>query len=68
MISHFTSLPRLDRLVAASEKLVLEHNPDWSADDWSGHIPTRPTWSRNTFDMASFFYYDEPIPVTHESW
>jgi SAM-dependent methyltransferase len=68
MISHFTPLPRLDSLVAASEKLVLEHNPDWSAADWSGHVPTRPTWSRELFDMPCFFYYDEPIPFTHESW
>jgi len=68
MISHFTPLPRLDSFVAACEELVLKHNPDWSAADWSGHIPTHPTWSRDAFDMPCFFYYDEPIPFTHASW
>lgn len=68
MISYFTPLPRLDPLVAASEELALKHNPDWSAGDWSGHLPTRPDWSRPDFDMPCFFYYDEPIPFTQESW
>ena len=68
MVSHFTPLPRLDPLVAASEELVLEHNPDWSAADWPGYIPTHPAWSRDDFDMPCFFYYDEPIPFTQESW
>jgi SAM-dependent methyltransferase len=68
MISYFTPMPRLDPLVAATETLVLKHNPDWSAADWSGHIPTRPTWSRDALDMPCFFYYDEPIPFTQESW
>jgi hypothetical protein len=61
-------LPRLDPIVKATEELVLQHNPDWSAADWSGHMPTRPDWSRKDFDMPCFFYYDELIPFTHDSW
>ncbi len=68
MISYFTPLPRLDPLVAATEGLVLKHNPDWSAADWSGQIPIHPTWSREAFDMSCYFYYDEPIPFTQDSW
>jgi ubiquinone/menaquinone biosynthesis C-methylase UbiE len=64
LVSHFTMLPRLDPIVKATEELVLQHNPDWSAADWSGHMPTRPDWSRKDFDMPCFFYYDELIPFT----
>lgn len=68
MVSHFTFLPRLDPIARASEALVLEHNPDWSAADWHGRIPARPGWSRDHFDLRAMFYYDEPIAFTRESW
>jgi len=44
--SHFTWLPRRDRLAAASEALVLEHNPQWGAADYGGEVPAHPRWAR----------------------
>jgi ubiquinone/menaquinone biosynthesis C-methylase UbiE len=66
--SHFCWLPRADEVARASEALVLEFNPSWSAADWSGHIPPCPEWAEKIFDVRAMFYYDEPIPFTHESW
>lgn len=68
VMSHFTTLPRLDPIVRASEELVLRHNPDWSGADWPGYLPTRPDWSREHFDMPCSYYYDEGVPFTRESW
>jgi SAM-dependent methyltransferase len=66
--SHFSWLPRLDEVARASEQLVLKFNPKWSAADWSGRIPPCPDWAEKIFDVRAMFYFDEPIPFTHESW
>jgi ubiquinone/menaquinone biosynthesis C-methylase UbiE len=66
--SHFCWLPRQDEVAHASESLVLKFNPKWSAAGWSGHIPACPEWAEKIFDVRAMFYYDEPIPFTHESW
>jgi len=68
LVSHFSFMPRLDPIVAASERLVLEHNPDWGGADWSGHLAAEPDWSIDTFELIGFFAYDEQIPFTRESW
>ncbi len=39
VVSYFSFLPRLDRIVRASESLVLKHNPDWSGADWDRTLP-----------------------------
>ncbi len=68
VISHFSFLPRLDPIVAASEKLVLQFNPDWNGADWHGRVPAEPNWAKPYFDLTGFFVYDEGIPFTRESW
>ncbi|MEZ5559191.1 MAG: class I SAM-dependent methyltransferase [Pseudomonadales bacterium] len=68
MESQFSFLPRLDATVAASERLVLEFNPDWSGADWDGRIPARPGWSRQHFTLRAMYWYDEAIAFTRESW
>ena len=65
---HFSWLPRESEIARRSEALVLEHNPQWTAADWSGEISEVPEWSRGSFRVASFFWYDEEIPFTRESW
>jgi len=65
---HFSWLPRLDPVARASEQLVLAHNPDWSAADWSGEVPPEPGWASPGFQVATFFWYDEPVEFTRESW
>lgn len=66
--SHFCWLPREDKIAAASEDLILKHNPDWSAADWAGVIPDVPGWSKENYRVRETFYYDEPIPFTKETW
>lgn len=66
--SHFCWLPRLDAIARATEQLVLEFNPSWSAADFAGEIPNSPPWAKNHFDTRAMFYFDEDIPFTRESW
>lgn len=68
VISHFSWLPRLDRIAAASEKLVLKYNPQWSSADYAGDSPPLPRWAEGTFDVKAFYYYDEPIHFTRDTW
>ena len=66
--SHFSWLPRLDDIAKKSEALVLKHNPNWTAADWPGVIPSFPKWAEGQFDVKEFFQFDEPIHFTRESW
>lgn len=66
--SYFSWLPRKDQIASATESLILKHNPEWSAGDWNGDIPSCPEWSKPFFNMRAMFYYDEPVPFTRESW
>lgn len=68
LVSHFSFMPRLDPVVAASEALVLDHNPDWSGANWDGVLAAEPSWSRQAFELVGLFVYDEAIPFTRESW
>ena len=66
--SHFSYLPRRSAIAQASERLVLEYNPDWSGVDWDGRVPAHPRWSRDVFNVRAFFAYDEAIPFSRLSW
>jgi len=65
---HLCWLPLRDRIAAATERLVLEHNPDWCAAGWSGRIPALPSWAESAFDLVAMFTYDEPLTFTYEGW
>jgi SAM-dependent methyltransferase len=67
MVAHFSWLPRLDPVARASEALVLEFNPQWSAADWAGDVPPVPAWATG-LRLTGFFVYDAPIPFTRETW
>lgn len=66
--SHLCWLPREDRIAEASERLVLEFNPAWSAAGYEGRIPPVPAWAEGGFDLAAMFWYDEALPFTRETW
>lgn len=66
--SHFSWLPRVDPVARATEALVLQHNPAWSASDFSGEIPTAPAWTAGRFDVRAGFYFDEDVPFTIDTW
>jgi SAM-dependent methyltransferase len=67
MVGHFSWLPRLDPIARASEALVLRFNPQWSAADWTGDVPTVPGWAAG-LRLTGFFVYDAPIAFTRETW
>ena len=68
MLCHFCWLAREDAVARASEQLVLKHNPDWSASNWSGEIPEMPSSLVGQFDKVGGFVFDTPVPFTRESW
>jgi SAM-dependent methyltransferase len=68
LTSHFCWLPRQDAVAKASEQLVLQFNPNWTAADLSGDVPFIPKWSEDHFRLHAMFVFDEQIPFTWESW
>jgi SAM-dependent methyltransferase len=68
LTSHFSWLPRQDAVAKASEQLILQHNPKWTAADWSGEVPFIPKWAEDHFQLHAMFVFDEAIPFTWESW
>lgn len=68
MNSGFSWLPRADAIARRTEEVVLAHNPQWTTGDWSGEIPERPAWSVNDFRVRAWFFYDEAIPFTRDTW
>jgi SAM-dependent methyltransferase len=69
LTSHFSWLPRQDKIARASEQLVLRFNPNWSAGDWDGEIPAWPEWARESgLPVRTWFAYDEAVAFTREGW
>jgi SAM-dependent methyltransferase len=66
--SHFSWLPRLDPVAKASEALILKYNPQWSAADWSGEIPSRVEPVVPGLAQHALFWYDEAVAFTRETW
>lgn len=66
---HLCWLPREDAIARASEALVLQHNPNWTAGDWSGAVPEVPAWSREQgFRVVAKTVFDVRLPYTREGW
>ena len=68
MTSHIGWLPRQDLVAKRTEELVLQYNPDWTAGNLSGEVPSSPSWIKEDFRVMAYFVYQEAIPFTHESW
>jgi SAM-dependent methyltransferase len=66
--SHFSWLPRLDTIARETEALILKHNSQWTAADYTGVIPAFPAWAQADFRLRAMFYYDEAIPFTRDAW
>ena len=66
--SHFSWMPFLDPVAKSSEDLILKHNSKWSAHSYAGEIPIAHESLVDDFNVCGFFYYDEKIPFTHETW
>lgn len=66
--AHFSWMPFLDDIAKASEELILKYNPKWTAHSYKGEIPPMHGGLEKYFKLKGFFYYDEPIKFTRESW
>lgn len=67
-ISHFSWLPRVDRIAHATEALILKHNPEWSSSGWSGAVPPSFDFMHQQAVLRGMFFYDCEIPFTREQW
>jgi len=70
MIAHFDWLPLSGTAVAATEALILEHNPKWAP--MAGGNGLHPWWFAD-LEQAGFrdiesFTFDMTVPYTHEAW
>ena len=70
MIAHFDWLPLKGSTVAATEALILEHNPKWAP--MAGGNGLNPWWFAD-LEQAGFrdiesFTFDMAVPYTHEAW
>ena len=68
VIAFFQWLPLEDPISGATEKLVLKHNPDWSAHSLKGHVDQFEDWFIRDFKQAALLAYDEDIKFTREVW
>ncbi|MDR3415665.1 MAG: class I SAM-dependent methyltransferase [Nevskia sp.] len=69
LIAHFDWLPLPGNVVAATEALILKHNPAWHL---AGGTGIYPRWFGDLrqagFDDLESFSYDETVTYSRESW
>ena len=68
VISHFSWLPRLDAIAEATEALILQYNPAWSAHGYAGETAPRYPGLEAALHYCGYFYYDENITFSREDW
>jgi len=69
LIAQLDWLPRPGSVVAATEALILAHNPDWTMAGMDG-LPTHyvADVERAGFDGLETFSYDLELHYSHEAW
>jgi SAM-dependent methyltransferase len=69
LIAHFDWLPLPGNVVAATETLILKHNPSWHL---AGGTGIHPRWFADLaeagFEDLESFSYDEVVMYTREAW
>lgn len=68
VIAFFQWLPLEDPISGATERLVLKHNPDWSAHSHKGQVNQFESWFANDFRQTALIVYDEDLKFTREVW
>ena len=68
VVASLVYLPLESDIAAASEWLVLEHNPGWGSAGFTGEVDVEPEWARGQFRLLTFHRYVEPISMTVDSW
>ncbi|HYA68908.1 MAG TPA: class I SAM-dependent methyltransferase, partial [Acidimicrobiales bacterium] len=68
-ICHFDWLPLPGNLVAATEDLILRHNPHWA---YAGGNGMYPQWTADVagagFERIETFSFDVDVVYSHEGW
>ena len=68
-ICYFDWLPLSGNVVAATESLILEHNPEWPL---AGGLGMYPLWTLDVaeagFDRLETFSFDVTVPYSHDAW
>lgn len=69
IIAHFDWLPLPGNVVAATEMLIEQHNPNWKLGGTTG---LHPAWLMDVavagFEDIETFSFDEAVSYTHEAW
>ena len=69
VIAHFDWLPLRDNVVAMTERLVAQFNPDWHLGNACGIYPA---WlgdvAEGGFGALETFSFDTDVSYTHEAW
>ena len=69
VIAHFDWIPLPGNVVAATEELIVEHNPDWNMYGGTG---MHPLWLADVaeagFTEIETFSFDLDVPYPHEAW
>ncbi len=68
VVSYLAWLVKYDPVVKATEDLILSFNADLPGANWSGEMTAQPAWANTDCVQRGMFWYDEPIPFSHESW
>lgn len=66
--SHFNWQPRIDRIVAETEALILKYTPSWQGAGETGVIEVMPEWVPKDVVLEGFFWFDVDVPFTRETW
>lgn len=69
IIAHFDWLPRAGNVVAATETLILQHNPAWAFAGGDGFYPQWLDHLRAAgFVKLETFSFDTAVPYSHLAW
>lgn len=69
VVTHFDWLPVEGNVVAETERLILEWNPEWPGASGDGRYPE---WSRDLAEVGfrdvETFSFEVAVPYSHEAW
>jgi SAM-dependent methyltransferase len=69
LVAHFDWIPLAGNVVAATESLILEYNPEWRFGGGTGLYPRWLTdLARAGFQQLETFSFDLSVRYSHEAW
>ncbi len=61
-------LPNESAIAAASEALVLQHNPHWTGGGFDRLALEIPDWLEDRFTLETLHTYEEDLPFNYDTW